>query len=463
MMNKNNHISQYKANKIDEFLGVIFFSSLCLTVYFYNALEAVFVLLAVISAIRYQNLLSFLRSNDAVSLFFWLLVLYSSFFLFRSLWGEYSHFSYNISFLVNNVIAFFVAVLVARFPMDGVQRNNVGYFLFILLFVFGAFWFVAFYLFALDSSFMLPHGRLQFFQGKSPFGPAFIFWGLILWYLSGLASSGSLKLKTVLFLIFAAIVYVNLFVNSRGATLGLILSVIYLALSFEGSWRRLILVVSGFAFMVSLLLAYFISLSDLDGPRSLFMASNFSDQKSATAIYIFVAILFYSLNIGIKKNVVFLAVGVGIIIVIAVCLIVPDTVVKFIEPYQHLDGRLPLWSAAIAQLQDLPIFGYGRNYEFEVVTLIYPFVHSQYLSWLLEGGILALVVGLIFVFGVFVKCFCSRGSIVTPFYGAFLLMWAVIIFFDGFMSMRGYLNIFIMQSVLFLSISVGDDPALKKI
>lgn len=462
-MNKNNHINQYKENKIDEFLGVIFFSSLCLTVYFYNALEAVFVLLAVISAIRYQNLLSFLRSNDAVSLFFGVIVLYSSFFLFRSLWGEYSHFSYNISFLVNNVIAVFVAVLVARFPMDGVQRNNVGYFLFILLFVFGAFWFVAFYLFALDSSFMLPHGRLQFFQGKSPFGPAFIFWGLILWYLSGLASSGSLKLKTVLFLIFAAIVYVNLFVNSRGATLGLILSVIYLALSFEGSWRRSILIVSGLAFAINLLAAYLISIANLDDQRLAFMVSNFSDQKSAIVIFIVAAILFYFLNIGIKKNLVFLAVGVGIIVVLAVCLSLPDAVVKFIDPYQHLDGRLPLWIAAIAQLQELPFWGYGRNYEFEVITLIYPFVHNQYLSWLLEGGILALLVGFVFVFGVFVKCFCNRGSVVTPFYGAFLLMWAIIIFFDGFMSMRGYLNIFIMQSVLFLSIPVGVGPVLNDI
>ena len=462
-MNKNNHINQYKENKIDEFLGIIFFSSLCLTVYFYNALEAVFVLLAVISAIRYRNLLSFLRSNDAVSLFFGVIVLYSLFFLFRSLWGEYSHFSYNINFLVDNVIAFFVAVLVARFPMEGVQTNNIGYFLFIFLFLFGAFWFLTFYLFALDSSFMLPHGRLQFFQGKSPFGPAFIFWGLILWYLAGLASSGSLRMKNLLFLIFAAIIYVNLFVNSRGATLGLIFSVIYLALSFEGSRKRSILIVSGLAFAMNLLASFFISFADLDGQRLFFIDSNFSDQIGAMIIYIVAAILFYSLNISVKKNLVFLAVCVAIIIAMAVCLTVPDAVIKFIEPYRHLDGRLPLWVAANGQFQDLPIFGYGRNYEFEVVTLIYPFVHNQYLSWLLEGGILALVVGLIFVFGVFVKCFCNRGSVVTPFYGAFLLMWVIVIFFDGFMSMRGYLNIFIMQSVLFLSISAGDNLVVKKV
>ena len=310
---------------------------------------------------------------------------------------------------------------------------------------------------------MLPHGRLQFFQGKSPFGPAFIFWGLILWYLSGLASSGSLRLKTVLVLIFAAIVYVSLFVNSRGATLGLIFSLIYLTLSFEGSWRRSIFIVSGLAFVMSLLAAYLVSITNLDDQRLAFMVSNFSDQKSALVIFIGAAILFYSLNIGIKKNLVFLAVGVGIIVVMAVCLSLPDAVVNFIDPYQHLDGRLPLWIAAIAQLQELPFWGYGRNFEFEVVTLIYPFVHNQYLSWLLEGGILALLVGLVFVFGVFVKCFCSRWSAVTPFYGAFLLMWAIIIFFDGFMSMRGYLNIFIMQSVLFLSIPDWHDPALKKV
>lgn len=462
-MNKNKTVRTDNIKMIDEFLGFLFFCSLSLTVVFYNALEAIFVVFAVISAIRYRNLLIFLRSNDEVSLFFWFIILYSLFFLFRSLWGSYSHFYYNISFLVNNVIAFCVAVLVARLPMEGVQKNNIGYFLLIFLFVFGAFWFVAFYLFGLDSSFMLPHGRLQFFQGKSPFGPAFIFWGLILWYFSGLASSGSLRLKTVLVLIFGAILYVNLFVNSRGATLGLIFSIIYLALSFDGSWKRSILIISGLAFVVSLVLAYFISTADLDNRLSSFMASNFSDQKSATAIYIFAATLFYSINIIIKKNGVFITVISGVIFVMALCLILPDLVLKFMEPYRHLDGRLPLWIAAIGQFQDSPFFGYGRNYEFEVVTLTRPFVHNQYLSWLLEGGILGLVVGLIFVLGVFVKSFYHRGSIVTPFYGAFLLMWVIIIFFDGFMSMRGYLNIFIMQSVLFLSISGGDHPVVNNV
>lgn len=459
---QNNQVNQYKANKLDEFLGIIFFCFLCLTVVFYNAIEAMFVVLAVISAIRYRSLLSFLRYNDTLRLFSGLLVLYSSFFLFRSLWGEYSHLSFNINFFVNNVFALFAGVLVAKFPIEGIQKNNLGFSLLVFIFLFGAFWFISFYLFALESSFMRPHGRLQFFQGKSPFGPAFIFWGLVLWYLSGLASSGRLRLKAMLVLIFLAIIYVNLFVNSRGASLGLIFSLIYLTLSFDGAWRRSIFIVSGSAFMMNFLCAYFISVTDMDNLRSIFMVYNFSDQKSALATYIFVSLLFIMFNMLFKRNAVFIVVVSGIFLTIFICLLMPEVVLKYIEPYSNFDGRLALWAAAISQFHDLPIFGYGRNYEFEVVTLDQPFVHNQYLSWVLEGGVLALVFSFIFIFGVFLKYFNNRNDEIAPFYGAFLLMWAVVIFFDGFFSMRGYLNIFIMHNVLFLSIPAWDDPALSR-
>lgn len=114
--------------------------------------------------------------------------------------------------------------------------------------------------------------------------------------------------------------------------------------------------------------------------------------------------------------------------------------------------RLKFWSMAIKKIIDRPLFGYGANHEPKFLSELgfsFTHVHNIYLSWMLWGGTITLISGLVFI------CAAPLGAILT---GTSLshklstaslsVLWLSSMAFDSFIVYEAFNYIFITLSIL---------------
>lgn len=106
--------------------------------------------------------------------------------------------------------------------------------------------------------------------------------------------------------------------------------------------------------------------------------------------------------------------------------------------------RLAMWETSIAAIKESPVFGHGSLYLQKLIHATYGFEHNhnQYLTWLVTGGLLQLVLGLVFLA---TPWFVSKGLstadrlLLTT---GVSLFWAIAMMFDSFLNLKFYTHYF---------------------
>ncbi|AOG12757.1 MULTISPECIES: O-antigen ligase family protein [unclassified Agrobacterium] len=106
--------------------------------------------------------------------------------------------------------------------------------------------------------------------------------------------------------------------------------------------------------------------------------------------------------------------------------------------------RLAMWETSLTAIQENPVFGHGSLYLQKLIHAKYGFEHNhnQYLTWLVTGGLLQLVLGLIFLA---IPWFVSKGLstadriLLTT---GVSLFWGIAMMFDSFLNLKFYTHYF---------------------
>jgi len=115
--------------------------------------------------------------------------------------------------------------------------------------------------------------------------------------------------------------------------------------------------------------------------------------------------------------------------------------------------RLEMWQRALRLLEGNYTFGLGAHYEAEVSPGKHPHVHNMYLSWMIWGGVISLISGLVFL----VAPIIALKAVHMPFQNISLLIalpmiWMVSMLFDSFLFWKHHYYIFILISTLLYSL-----------
>ena len=115
--------------------------------------------------------------------------------------------------------------------------------------------------------------------------------------------------------------------------------------------------------------------------------------------------------------------------------------------------RLEMWQRALSLLEGNYAFGLGAHYEAEVIPGKHPHVHNMYLSWMIWGGVISLISGLVFL----VAPIIALTTVHMPFQNVSLLIalpmiWMVSMLFDSFLFWKHHYYFFILISTLFYSL-----------
>lgn len=106
--------------------------------------------------------------------------------------------------------------------------------------------------------------------------------------------------------------------------------------------------------------------------------------------------------------------------------------------------RLAMWETSIAAIKESPFFGHGSLYLQKLIHATYGFEHNhnQYLTWLVTGGLLQLVLGLIFLT---IPWFVSKGLSTADrllLATGVSLFWGIAMMFDSFLNLKFYTHYF---------------------
>lgn len=106
--------------------------------------------------------------------------------------------------------------------------------------------------------------------------------------------------------------------------------------------------------------------------------------------------------------------------------------------------RLSMWQDSLSAIKESPVFGHGSLYLQKLIhsTYGYEHNHNQYLSWLVTGGILQLVLGFIFLA---IPWFVSKGLSTADrvlFATGVSLFWGIAMMFDSFLNLKFYTHYF---------------------
>ena len=115
--------------------------------------------------------------------------------------------------------------------------------------------------------------------------------------------------------------------------------------------------------------------------------------------------------------------------------------------------RLEMWQRALSLLEGNYAFGLGAHYEAEVSPGKHPHVHNMYLSWMIWGGVISLISGLVFLVAPIIVLKVGP----MPFQNVSLFMalpmiWMVSMLFDSFLFWKHHYYVFILISTLFYSL-----------
>lgn len=102
--------------------------------------------------------------------------------------------------------------------------------------------------------------------------------------------------------------------------------------------------------------------------------------------------------------------------------------------------RLEMWRVSLQSIAEAPVFGHGSLYLQHLITQRYGFEHNhnQYLSWLVTGGLVGLIIGLMFLA---IPWFVSAGLelpdrlIITL---AISIFWGLSMMFDSYFNLKFY-------------------------
>ena len=102
--------------------------------------------------------------------------------------------------------------------------------------------------------------------------------------------------------------------------------------------------------------------------------------------------------------------------------------------------RLEMWRASLQSIAEAPVFGHGSLYLQHLITQRYGFEHNhtQYLSWLVTGGLVGLCIGLMFLA---IPWIVSAGLaapdrlVITL---AISIFWGLSMMFDSYFNLKFY-------------------------
>ena len=115
--------------------------------------------------------------------------------------------------------------------------------------------------------------------------------------------------------------------------------------------------------------------------------------------------------------------------------------------------RLEMWQRTLSLLEGNYASGLGAHYEAKVSPGKHPHVHNMYLSWLIWGGFISLISGLVFLVAPIIALKAGH----MPFHNVSLLIalpmiWMVSLLFDSFLFWKHHYLFFILISTLFYSL-----------
>lgn len=126
--------------------------------------------------------------------------------------------------------------------------------------------------------------------------------------------------------------------------------------------------------------------------------------------------------------------------------------------------RLEFWAMSISKIVDRPIEGFGANHEPKFLNesgFSFTHVHNIYLSWMLWGGIITLLSGLLFIFAAPLSAMISGAPLPQKLSSMSLaLLWASAMALDSFIVYEAFNYIFITFSILSFTSSIEEDKSL---
>ena len=119
--------------------------------------------------------------------------------------------------------------------------------------------------------------------------------------------------------------------------------------------------------------------------------------------------------------------------------------------------RLEMWRASLDAIRTAPIFGHGSMSQQMIIAerfgLQHPHAHNQYLSWLVTGGLVLLVIGCVFLAS---PAFLSIGMLSADrviIGTATTALWGLSMVFDSFLSVGYFLHYFCFLLGVILALS----------
>ena len=221
------------------------------------------------------------------------------------------------------------------------------------------------------------------------------------------------------FLIFTSLVLSSVFAGARSIYLASVVVIFFLALVLliQNRWKPAVKLVS--TFIVALIAS--IIIESYTGCNFFLRIGNVLGflQNSSTAVY------FDGLT-GIQD------VGTG---------------------ERSMNLRLEMWQRSLSLLEGNYASGLGAHYEAKVSPGKHPHVHNMYLSWLIWGGFISLISGLVFLVAPIIALKAGH----MPFHKICLLIalpmiWMVSLLFDSFLFWKHHYLFFILISTLFYSL-----------
>ena len=114
---------------------------------------------------------------------------------------------------------------------------------------------------------------------------------------------------------------------------------------------------------------------------------------------------------------------------------------------------------------DNVLYGYGNTAEKELLSKYigqrHPHLHNQYLSYLVAGGIIHLIFGVAFSYGVMFVAFKNFSQLRVAQIAPIFIFTALMLFVESFNQQLGFQNLYIFYSFILLGILKSEDEKLR--
>lgn len=121
--------------------------------------------------------------------------------------------------------------------------------------------------------------------------------------------------------------------------------------------------------------------------------------------------------------------------------------IQEVEP-QSAGLRLKMWGNAIEMIKEKPLAGHGVGQDVQAALGVHAHVHNMYLSWLVWGGIISLLSGLLFVLApiwFFLKSIKRNPNVLITLSGS--AIWLISMVFDSFLAGGVFGEIFVFTTI----------------